>query len=148
MTTLVTEPFTYSNGVLETVGSANWARRLTDDLAISSKHVVRGTSNGGAGAECGYPTRNTLATAAQWAQAQILGGTGAYSETGVVLRCATATGTEKTYYYAVLGSGGTAQLYSAVAGSYTELGNFSHGSANALVYAEAQGTAIKLFLNG
>src|SRR5688500_6288709 len=111
MTTLVTAPVTYSNGVLETGGSANWARRLTDDLAMSSNHVARCPSDGGRGGACVYTNRNAPAPAAH-------------------------------------GSGGTAQLYSAVAGSYTELGNVSHGSANALVYAEAQGTAIKLFLNG
>lgn len=143
MTTLVTEPFTYSNGALETVASANWANIGGQAMNVVSNAIKYA---GNASGESLYANKQTLATANNWAQIVVTGGSG-YSEMGPVWRQTAASGSTKTCYIAPLSNNGL-QLYSVVSGSYTEIGSYAAGSTSGTVYGEAQGTAVKVFLDG
>jgi hypothetical protein len=143
MTTVVTDAFPYSNGALQTVGSPNWAQiQSGQDLNVISAAVKYA---GSASAEALYANTTTLGSADNWAQLDVVGGSG-YSEMGPVWRQVAASGTTKTCYLAPLSNNGL-QLYSVVSGTYTEIGSFAAGSTTGVVYGEAQSTAIKVFLD-
>jgi len=98
VTTLVTDPFTYSNGALSTVGSSIWST-LTSETSwnVTSNALVRTATNQD---NCNYVNSTAVASFPndQWAQLDDVtpsvsgnGGEGV----GIALRCSTS---QRTYY--------------------------------------------------
>jgi hypothetical protein len=143
VTAIITEPFTYSNGALDTVSSGVWFQVTTDDMSVSTNKIVHTNI---AGQEAVYVHTTSIATADQYAELVVTGGNN-YSETGPLCRKAANNDSTKTFYLAPLSNGGL-QLYRVVGGAYTEIGAYAAGSASGTVRLRCEGSTIKVLLDG
>lgn len=149
---MVTDNFAYSNGNLQTVGSANWTKHNNGagngDFVVASNQVDVPQD-----ADCTVRHNTAMGDADHYAQLDVtidsVGSIGEYAMVGPITRMATATGNTSGFFGAVGENdtvGNRYTIWRMTASSFTQLGQATGpGAGTFTILLESEGSTHKMF---